>query len=614
MAGTDSPVLVLDDRPSRTRRFVRAHAVDLTAVGICLLATAIRAIANYQGFFALDDWQFLIRLQHEGLTWDRMYTQHGGHFMSGGYAILWLLAGLTGSWLPWTAAVATSAGLFLLASLATWWAVRELVGPRWEAVVPLALALTSSITLVASTWVSEWIMLLPVWAMSACALALLVRAWRGSRAAVPLSWLCLAVGLFFMEKALLIPVMMLIVASAWLVRGGPVRSVVAALRRLPGLWVGYLVVSGIYLAVVVPRITDVGARPDPFAALHTYAVAGGVTWPAMLLGGPWAWAGPAGPLPTAAPPAGMTILAAAVAICVVVLSALVRRHALRMWLPLALFAFGCTTAVLTGRVAIFGWTSAMNMHYYADGTALLAATLAVVFLPLRGETDAARPSPTRAALARWHRRHLLLPVVAVALGGVLLGTIVSTQSYLDYWARSPGKAFAQNLEQTLEQYPDAAILDGGTPPAFGIFWPMDPYERTSEQLVIFPRQPRFTDVMTEPWVLTDDGRVLPARMEGTPFERGKDFCGTLVRGSATFAVPGEPYAWQRTLFIDYLAQKAMTITVAFGDDVTRVPVKAGLGKVWFHTYGGGPELTVSTPGADTSVCIGEMTLGNLVPR
>ena len=126
---------------------------------------------------------------------------------------------------------------------------------------------------------------------------------------------------------------------------------------------------------------------------------------------------------------------------------------------------------------------------------------------------------------------------------------------------SPGEAFAQNLEQTLEQYPDAAILDGGTPPAFGIFWPMDPYERTSEQLVIFPRQPRFTDVMTEPWVLTDDGRVLPARMEGTPFERGKDFCGTLVRGSATFAVPGEPYAWQRTLFIDYLAQKAMTITV-----------------------------------------------------
>ena len=33
--------------------------------------------------------------------------------------------------------------------------------------------------------------------------------------------------------------------------------------------------------------------------------------------------------------------------------------------------------------------------------------------------------------------------------------------------------------------------------------------------------------------ITDDGRVLPARMEGTPFERGKDFCGTLVRGSAT---------------------------------------------------------------------------------
>ena len=614
MAGTDSPVVVLEERPSRTRRFVRAHAVDLTAVAICLVAVAVRLIANYQGYFVNDDWQYLIQLRHEGLTWDRMLTQHGGHFMPGGYAVLWVLAAATGSWLPWTAAVATSGALVLVAGVATWWALRELVGPRPEALVPLAMALTSSLTLVASTWVAEWIMLLPVWAASACCLALLARAWRGSRAALPLSWLCFAAGLFFMEKALLIPLVMGLVAACWFVRGGPWRSIVAALRRLPLLWAGYVVVGLGYLALVLPRVTEVGSRPDPFAALHAYAISAFVTWPSVLLGGPWAWAVGGGPVPTADPPPALTLIAAAAAVSIVVLSALVRRHALRMWLPLGMFAVVCTTAVLTGRVSTFGWTSALNMHYYADGAALVATTLAVAFLPLRGEVDAARRSPTRAWLGRLSRRNLLLPAVGMALGAVLLGTLVSTQRFLDHWAVNPGRTFAANLDQSLALYPQSVIFDGGTPLAFGIFWPLDPYERTSEQLLVFPRQPRFTEAMTEPWVLADDGRIMPAVVRGTPFARGSDFCGTLVRDRATFAVPGEPYPWVRTVYLDYVAQEATTITVTYGDDVRSVPLQRGLGKVWFQTDGGGPALTVTVPDQHHSVCVGDMTLGDLVPR
>ena len=137
-----------------------ARRVGQLALALIAVQTLFRTWGVLTGFFYEDDFRYVYDAATSGLSADYLMQDYNGHLMPGEF----LLVGVLQAVAPMNFdVVAVVLLLFqVAASLTVWALLRELVGPRLGALVPLALYLFSPLTLGSFLWYAASIQAVPL--------------------------------------------------------------------------------------------------------------------------------------------------------------------------------------------------------------------------------------------------------------------------------------------------------------------------------------------------------------------------------------------------------------------------------------------------------------------
>jgi hypothetical protein len=212
----------------------------------------------------------------------------------------------------------------------------------WALLVPLGLFLFTPMTLEVSAWWAVGINLLPMQLAMILAVGAQVRYLRtGERRHLVTLALAVAGGLLFFEKALLIVPLVVLVTLCLYTPGGPVRAMLATVRRWWPSWAVLAAVTAAYLAVYLPLSANSMLRtPASGGEVGTFVQQFyGVSLASWLVGGPWQWLDAADGAPVAASVQPARWVAWALAAALVAGTIWWRRGvAVRAWTLLALFS------------------------------------------------------------------------------------------------------------------------------------------------------------------------------------------------------------------------------------------------------------------------------------
>ncbi|MFN7244825.1 MAG: hypothetical protein ACK4M5_16505, partial [Dietzia cercidiphylli] len=276
---------------------VVSACVVAACVVIVVAFTALRTWVAAAGWFYWDD---LIlhgkaaahRFPDPGL----LLSDHDGHLMPGGMALAWVAAHAAP--LDFRLPLVQIAALQLAAGAALARMMWVLLRGRPVLLVPLVATLAIPLGLPAATWWAAALNALPLTAAMAWAVASMIRlAETGRRRHALGATMATMVGLLFVEKALIVPVVAaaVLVGWWWIGRSGSMNPR-EIWRRTRGAWAAQgavVVVWAVVFLVVVGRLGGrglfgeaEGTRPG-FPALvdHAYRMAVVPT----LGGGPWRW-------------------------------------------------------------------------------------------------------------------------------------------------------------------------------------------------------------------------------------------------------------------------------------------------------------------------------------
>ncbi|EYT62312.1 membrane protein [Dietzia sp. UCD-THP] len=601
--------------PPETDTKPTAHAPARGLVAACAVVvvafTALRTWVAAAGWFYWDD---LIlhgkaaahRLPDPGL----LFADHDGHLMPGGMALAWVAAHVAP--LDFRLPLVQIAVLQLLAGAALARMLWVLLRGRPVLLVPLVATLAIPLGLPAATWWAAALNALPLSAAMAWAVASTIRlAETGHRRHAVGAVLATAVGLLFVEKAVLIPVVSaaVLVGWWWVGRSGS-ASPRAIWRRTRTAWAAQgavLVVWAAVFVVVVGRLGGrgtfgevEGTRPG-FPALvdHTYRLAVIPT----LGGGPWRWdrwhPGP----PMADPPLAAVLLGALACAGVLAWSLATRSRTGPVWLAVALYPLLSVVLVAVGRAGPDTAAEIVQtLRYHAEMPLVLAAAAALALsAPRRGSAATVR---------------LVTPAGAVALVALLVSSAVSTHTYRQTWADQPSRDYALPLLEALRER-SAPLFDQDLP--LEVLLPVtSPAHRLSSVLAGVPGIPPVAAWTTDPVLIDALGALHPAEVAAlrTIPQGPEPGCGYRV-GSDGARIPVDgplidrDWIVQLNLFAD--SDGEVGVRLDEGSEVT-APVSAGLGTVFVRVEGGGTGLTVSPRGGVSELCIGSGPVGVLVPR
>lgn len=636
--------------PSTRPRITPRALVALCAL-VVVATTALRTWVAAAGWFYWDDLILHGRAAaHRVPDLAFLLADHDGHLMPGGMALTWIAAHTAP--LDFRAPLIQLALLQLLAGAAIVRMLWVLLRGRQALLAPLVLALMIPLGLPAATWWSAAINTLPLTAAMAWAVASTIRlAETGRRRHAVCAVVATVVGLLFVEKAVLVPLVAAAVLLCWWWIGeGPADRASAHAgdpdnadnagnadnddddevrhrgpRNLSGLWrvtrtmwAAQAVVVAAWAAVfavtvgragggLVPSDSD-GPGPGLWALLdHTYRLAVGPT----LAGGPWRWER-WHPGPPMADPTAVAVVAGAT-VCVLVLgwSLLTRVRTGPAWAMAVLYPLTSVFLVAVGR---FGPDTAaeivLTLRYHAEWLVVLAAALGLALAaPRRGVTD------SRAAAGReaWAVAGLVVVVTS--------SSSISTMSYREAWAEQPSRDYLLPLIDTLGDQaavaPGEPILETTLPPE--VLLPLTaPANRLGTVLAGVPGLPAIGAWTTDPFVVDATGGVHPADVvPGRTMPQGPEpGCGTRVpAGGTRIALDGPLLHRDWVIRLNYLAAPAGTVAVRLdeGEEV-EVPVNGGLATVYVRVEGAGTGVTLTPREGAADLCIGRGEVGVLVPR
>ena len=418
--------------PRDAADWFRANGVTLTAVALIVIQLWWKGGLLARSYFRQDDYLYLVRAVHNGLSWKYLMWMDSGHMLPAGFAINWVLARM--SLYNWALTSALILLLLAAACFAMLAMLRTVFGNRPAILIPLTLFLFSPLSLAAVGWWAVAEEILPF----ELALCLAIRAHvlylRDSRlrhALAATGWLI--VGMAATDKGALVPFLLLALTAAFFVPRGDAAADQPAppsprpgfgpawLRRLGAstgplgrywrAWLLYAAVLGAYCVVYFVQLGTSNTQPGPPTAVGQLAgyigTLLGSTLPTGVLGGPWRWwsVGYA----QAGPPAGLEQLSWLICLVVIVLSCIYRARAWRAWaillgwlltadvLPVAVGRLGTEPGSLLG----------LQTRYLTDAVPVIALCLALAFLPVVGERHpyrlrfraAAAPAPAGPAPA-----------------------------------------------------------------------------------------------------------------------------------------------------------------------------------------------------------------------
>lgn len=579
-------------------------AARITITGAALIIAVsvfVRLLINLNGFYLMDDYAFLARAgRPDALSLSVLLEPHLGHVMPAAHVLTWALQAVA----PWEYAVpalAMAAGwlacLVLMYRLLTRWLGRVPV-----VLIPLAVYAVTPLTVQTTTWWAAAVNAIPLQLCALIGVSLLLPLARG---ASRLSWLrqagvfaCLLVALAFFSKSVLLPILFLGVAYAWVPGHGRV-AIRRAFRAAAPLWIALALATAGYLAGYVTLLGDGRPRLGEFGPLQALGRSAQSITGALLP----SWAG--GPLdftpgadPWGVPPTWVTGLAVAFLAGGIVLIVRGSSQTRRLAVMTAVYAAGCIFLLALGR-QVFLEISSGALRYFTD--LAVPATLLVAAV----SRDVLGPRPTTRNAGRW----IAAVVCAIAFIAMSLAT---TLRLADNAEAREMRAIALTALADLRAEQDGPILEQWIPyrlliPIYG------DYARSSWVFAAAPGAVRFAEQGSALRVWDDSGRLLPARVEG-PVARREGPCPATgeVQQRLTLNGPVIPYA--HVVEIEASSPAASRVRVAVGGGPAEMwDLPAGMSTSYrIQIAGGSTEVVIDSETQGVSACVTTVRVGAAV--
>lgn len=576
----------------------------------------LRMMLGLGAYFTQDDFVFYSKGALEPFSWAFLFQDRGDHLMPAVQAVTWVLARVAP--LDHPTAIAVSALLQLLASLAVLGALREAFGLRTGILAPLSFYLFSTLTLPAFLWWAASLNALGMQLGMALAVWCHLRWIRTRR----VGWIAgtavsTALGLLFFEKAVLI--LPFLVGVTWVVErsAGPVRDLGRTLLRHLLAWVPLTLIVVGWAVLYKRQVNTEYAVPSTWSTgsdLVVDATSHGIL-PAIF-GGPWSWTTTSvflGYAPN--PPSGWVLASWAGLLALAGLTLLLRRGMARMMIITVGYLAADLALLVWGRSGAVGPGVGMEFRYYADAALVIALLIGYGFMPLRDERDPWRPESEK-ALA-WVRAHadLVRGAAWLCLIGWLVGAMWSTLGLGVAWRASLARPYIETAKAQLATLPrDAVMLSQPVPGFVALGW-FVPYNGTAYVFAPLHNRPKFGDQTDQLRVINDDGTIHDATVTGVRSPVGPNpGCGWPVSGQPLWIPLEVPtYPWDWTVKIAYLAGADTDVVVRLGDGSATVHLSKGLHDVYFPLVGGGSGVLAEVKSPGVGVCIDRVDVGNRTP-
>jgi hypothetical protein len=586
----------------------RESDLVLGAAAVLVLAQlGLTAWALFTNWFYYDDFSLLMDAQDSRFTLGYLLDPWNVHLMPFGRALAWVVAS-TGP-LNWGLAASAMLVIQLLASLAAVWMLVTLFGRRLGILVPLTLYLSTAMTVPALMWWTASLNQLTMQLGFFVAVAAAVRYYRGDG----LRWAFaayggVAIGLVSDVKAVLILPVVAFLAVAYFARGGPVRRVVSTVR---GYWPAILigaVAGGGYAAYYATHATEQTEWPSASDAVEAVGNMVGRAFGAAVVGGPWAWTHKAG---VAAPPEWAVTLAWILIVLVVCYGALLRRRTGRAWALLVGYLAVLAALLVANRVATFGSGIGLEYRYLTDAACVVALTVGLVFMPVRGAVESSEPRDPPLLT-----RAVPTVVVVVVTALVAVSGTVSTARYVTWWrGHNDGDAFMHTLQAEMTSHGMVDVADTAVPERVmsGL---LDPDNRVSRLSSLLDGELNFPDWSPALGIVDDDGTLHQVDIDGGTAARPGPVpgCGWKVdEDGTTIPLTNRTIDWVWWLKISYLSSADSPVTVSGGGDSIDAEVMTGLNDLYVKIAG--PLASVRIDGLDPGVtmCVDGIEVGDPVP-
>lgn len=578
---------------------------------VVMAAVAVRTWVAAAGWFYWDDLILHgLAARHPWPSLELLLTDHDGHLMPGGMALAWIAAHVAP--LEFRVPLVQIAILQTLAGAAYARLLWVLLRGRPVLLVPLTAGLALPLGLPSATWWASALNVLPLVAALCWGVAEMVRLDRtGRRRHAVGAALATIVGLLFVEKAFVIPVVCAAVLLAcWWIAGGGRRELSGMWHRTRQAWAAQVVIVAAWAAVFVVVVGRLGGGDSPsdaedtrpgFLPLVDHAYRSAVV--PTLAGGPWRWErwhpGP----PMADPPVVAVALGVLACLAVVTWSLVTRRRTGPIWVGVALYPLVAVVLVAVGRAGPDTAAEIVDtLRYHAEFPVIVGAAVALALSAPRRRT-VGTPEMRRAA-------------TAVALIAVLVSSAVSTVTFRQVWSEQPSRDYTIPLLETLRER-SGPMLDQQVP--VEVLLPVTaPANRVSAVVAGVPEMPEMGDWTTDPVLIDEQGQLHPAQVAfGRTIGQGPEpGCGFRIgpggdRLDLDGPLLGREWVVQLNLFADAPGEVAVRLDEG-GDTVA--PVEAGLSTVFLRVEGAGTGVTVTPRGGVDELCIGSGPVGVLVPR
>jgi hypothetical protein len=596
--------------------WVHRRRVVLSGVGLVVAQVVWKAYFLSQFFFWQDDYRYLDRALANGFTWKFLTQVNDGHLTPGLNAIAWILARV--ALYDWGLASFVTLVFLAGASLAALRLLRLLFGDRPVILIPLVLYLLSPLTLAGLGWWSAATESLPLQLAIFMALAAHVRYVRSRRfkhAVAACAWV--AVGMLFFEKAIVLPVLLFAITSAFLADGPWLEAARGCLLRYWRAWALYAGLMVAYAAVFITALHTSGTQPGspgPYrGALAFVSDLVRYTFVPGALGGPWHW-GALQNSPFSAAPLVLEWLSWIVAACIIAVSIVIRRHAWRAWVILAgWLLLADMVPVLLGRTRYFGAIFGLQPRYVVDAVPVLVVCVGLAFLPVNGQPETRRQA--RAAGAT----QLATAVTAAVVGAFVVSSLVSTQAYQSAISSVAARAYIANARAALAQAPaGTVIVDFPVPSPVLTAALFGQYGMASRVVGAMARGSNRVRWTTQPvgtinhlMALGTDGRLRPVIWYGSVSPNRPGGCWKARHQEITVQLFAEAVN-ARTVRIDYVAATAEAVTVTFGAQSLQVNLRPGLNSTYVAVRGSGNAVVIAAPPAG-QLCVGGGAAGVVLP-
>jgi hypothetical protein len=600
---------------------------QLLLAGLALIAVTLAWRVQFLShmYFRLDDFLDLDRAIESPFTWKYVSFNGVGHLIIGLRALAWVLVRTSLYNYPLDTAI--DLVLVGLAGLAALRLLRSLFGDRPGILVPLAIYMFCPLTIPALGEWSSALEALPLQIAIFMALDAHVRFLRtGLRRHFVAALFWIGFGLLFFEKALLLPVLLFGVTSAYYAgETSWLAGMRRTLARYKYQWAGYAALMAAFVAILAKSLATSSAQP---AAPRSTAAALKVTWGLIgrtfvpgAFGGPWSWLSD-GTFALAATALGLVAVTTVAAVAILSWSVWYRPSAWRAWAILAGWLLVADVLpIVVGRVNIYFLdVLATETRYVADAVPVLAICIGLAFMPLVGRepVPAAAPASARAHARPGHGRQL---AGSAFVGVFIIGSIWSAQAYEADTSGAVASAYVHNATQALELAPaGTTVVDGPVPSVIVVHHNGTPV--AASELIGDMQRNGLGKPLT--WVNRPQGNIGNLMIFGTDgrlyhlwivgaasiHRKGTGWhgCWPDRHGRVLVRLATLPPADSTEMSIGYIwGGLPTTATVTYGTTTQALAIKHGLNNAYLPASGSAARLVidVGAPG----LCIGPVSVG-----